>query len=557
MNRILFVLTTFTILLALACARQTTPTGGPQDTIPPYLLSVEPKNRSVHFQGNQIEMYFDEYVQLNNPREQLLITPTISPDHYELTAQKRKVTLQLKTKLDSNTTYTFNFRESIRDITEKNPADRLLLAYSTGNYIDSLQIQGLTTQALTGVAVKDATIALIQPNDTFNIFKHKPTYISQSDKTGTFNFQNLPPGDYLIYAFNDKNKNLIVDSRSEGFGYTHHPLTLSPDSIPDLHIPLISLDTRPIVVISARPYNTYFNIRFNKAFDIASIHDSTNRLIAVSSTDHTNIRLYSKAALSDSIPFRLTAIDSLHNIIDTTLYALFNPQAPKPESFAVSKEESFYTLTPSILTFRLVTNKPVSHINTDSIYVQLDSVTRYNASASQLKFDSLYSTLTFTIPIRQQINPETTTPQKPPQQSNSPTPHKLTVSKGSILSIEGDSSNRIQETLQLLTPTNTGTLLVVVESQSQQHYIVQVLDSKTKVIRQTIDTKESTFNYLSPGTYRIRVISDYNQNSRWDPGNYFEQIPPETTTFYRNEQQQTEVTLKANWEIGPLLITLP
>ena len=62
-------------LLTISCAKQTAPTGGPKDTIPPNLISVLPKKNTVNFSGNTIEMTFDEYINLDNPQEQILITP--------------------------------------------------------------------------------------------------------------------------------------------------------------------------------------------------------------------------------------------------------------------------------------------------------------------------------------------------------------------------------------------------------------------------------------------------------------------------------------------------
>src|SRR5688572_21945866 len=64
------------IVFFATCARQTSPTGGPQDTIPPRLVSATPAHRSTNFQGKTIELTFSEFIALNNPKEQLIITPS-------------------------------------------------------------------------------------------------------------------------------------------------------------------------------------------------------------------------------------------------------------------------------------------------------------------------------------------------------------------------------------------------------------------------------------------------------------------------------------------------
>src|SRR5689334_6781977 len=158
-----------TIILLQQCAKQTAPTGGPKDAIPPQLVRSNPEKKGVNFKGNKIELTFDELVQLNNPREQLIITPSIGKK-FEATAKKNKVTLELNSSLQENTTYNINFRESIQDLTEKNPA-KIKLAFSTGSYIDSLSVTGFATDVLTDLRVKNYTVALVQASDTFNIFK--------------------------------------------------------------------------------------------------------------------------------------------------------------------------------------------------------------------------------------------------------------------------------------------------------------------------------------------------------------------------------------------------
>src|SRR5688572_9855206 len=132
-----------TCTLAQQCAKQTAPTGGPKDITPPRLERSTPNNKGVNFKGKEIQLTFDELVQLNNPREQIIITPSIGKK-FEAIVRKNKVTLELNSELQENTTYNINFRESIQDLTEKNPA-KAKIAFSTGSYIDSLNVTGFVT----------------------------------------------------------------------------------------------------------------------------------------------------------------------------------------------------------------------------------------------------------------------------------------------------------------------------------------------------------------------------------------------------------------------------
>ena len=156
-------------LFLLSCARQSSPTGGPKDTIPPVLVRVIPPNETINFNADQIELEFSEDVILNAPKEQLIITPTIGKE-YKMTYRRNRVIIEFEEPLQDSTTYTFNFRESIQDITEKNSVRNLQLAYSTGTYLDSLSISGTIYHMLSGKPAEDATVALHTENDTFNIF---------------------------------------------------------------------------------------------------------------------------------------------------------------------------------------------------------------------------------------------------------------------------------------------------------------------------------------------------------------------------------------------------
>jgi hypothetical protein len=57
-----------------------------------------------------------------------------------------------------------------------------------------------------------------------------------------------------------------------------------------------------------------------------------------------------------------------------------------------------------------------------------------------------------------------------------------------------------------------------------------------------------------PGDYHLRLVIDRDNNHEWSPGNYLQNQEPETIVFYKNEKGTLPITLKANWELGPLLI---
>lgn len=557
------------ILLMLAaftrCAQQTAPQGGPRDTIPPVLLNTVPAHQTTGYKGERITLTFDEDVELNNPRQQLLITPSVGTD-FEMTVRRKTVYLDLNATLRDSTTYTINFRESIQDNTEKNPARNLLLAFSTGTYIDSLSIEGNVYHLLKGIPAKAASVALYLNADTFDIFTHKPEYLTVADDDGNFQFQNLKGGTYYIYAFDDKNRNALVDARTESYGFLRDPIVLQPDTSIYVRIPLINLDARPLRLMSARPYNTYFNIRMSKLLNDYSIrtvtHSDSLRLRHTYGPDHANIQVYlPQAAVTDSIPFQFTATDSIGNRFDTLLYAKLSPRPATPEAFQVNTQSTELVYPTYVLTATVLANKPIQSITYDSIVYLLDSATTIPFTPEDITLTGQASVV-----IRKQLPSEYF-----PDPAAGPAPddfrvaqptdqkkliNKLQLGKGAIISIENDSSARTQVTPDIKRPDNTGVIFVSIKT-DEPHFIVQIHKKDYTRVHAVADQTSVSFRNLAPGDYLITYISDRNTNGKWDPGSFFRREEPEPVVFYRNDQGATSVNIKANWELGPLLITYP
>ena len=552
------------LFILSACARQTTPTGGPKDSIPPALVNSNPKNGQVNFKGKTVELVFTEDVILNNPREQLIITPDIGkmPD---VKTKKEKVIITLDNDLNDSTTYSINFREAVQDITEKNPATNLRLAFSTGTYIDSLTVEGNIHDLLKAKESKDATVALYQ-SDTFNIFKHRPVYLTKTDAKGNFKLDNLKPGTYYIYAIEDKNKNLIVDSKTESYGFLAEPIELVKN-IRGIKIPLVRLDSRPLKLTSARPYGTYFNIKTTKSLTDFKISTDKND-ITVSSfgEDLTNIKLYNTFTDKDSVAINFHAIDSINNEIDTTLYAKYSGRDTKPEAFNVAKNTFEVIASKGSLRGSINFSKPLSKINFDSIYYRIDSLKIIKVSEQDIHWDSLHNILTITKSFNKNLLIKENAPQsngvkvvaekkdskkilKPALKDNS-----FYLGQAAFISVELDSSKRISEESAPLKLENTGVIIVQIAPKSE-HFLVQLLTKDYQVITQQHNRRKITFEDLKPGDYQIRLIMDTNNDGAWNAGNFFNKEEPEDIRFYKNEKDNSIINLKANWELGPLLIT--
>ncbi|MBT6251972.1 MAG: Ig-like domain-containing protein, partial [Flavobacteriaceae bacterium] len=136
----------FSLLLFMQCAKRGNPTGGPKDEMPPILLRAIPKQNTTQFDAERVRLYFDEYVKLNKLKNQLIISPPLDPSTYIISPQgtaAKYVEINMSPdSLQKNTTYSFNFGQSIVDNNEGNPFSYFRYVFSTGDYVDSLQVRG-------------------------------------------------------------------------------------------------------------------------------------------------------------------------------------------------------------------------------------------------------------------------------------------------------------------------------------------------------------------------------------------------------------------------------
>ncbi len=552
------------VLLILAflvqqCAKQTAPTGGPKDETAPKLVRSNPSHKEVNFNGKEIQLTFDELVQLNNPKEQILITPFIGKKH-EVTAKKNKVIIQLNSELLDTTTYTINFRESVQDLTEKNPA-KIKLAFSTGSYIDSLTITGTITDILTDKKLNNYTVALAVISDTLNIFKHAAPWVTLSDKQGRFALENLKRGHYLLYTFDDKNKNLIVESKSEKYGFKSDMINLR-GPVDSIALCVFKLDATPLKLVSARPTFAYYSIRLSKSiveFELSS-QDNKEKLYSTIEPDMATIKVYNTIPNIDSLQIHLKALDSTANKVDTLIYLKFQKKESTKDKFSgkievASVYESNATLS-AILSF----SKPVIHFLSDSLFIQIDSLKRIHFYKEDLSWSEDFTKLT----VRKKIEfPKKT--DKPiaeqPEDTRASTRRTekastnniLILRKGSAISVESDSTTEITSSLKIIKVEDNG--IISTKVQTKENFILQLLDKSGKLIQESENTSPYTFENIQAGSYILRLLIDLNKNGKWDAGNYLTQKQPEPVIFWRNAKRGKDQILKANWHVGPLLIT--
>lgn len=220
------------LLIIGSCANVVSPTGGPKDEQPPRVVESTPPNYSPNYNGEEIRIYFDEFVELRELRQNLLVSPPLKYDP-DIRLRGRSVVINIGDTLRENTTYNFFFGESIVDITEGNPISNFQYVFSTGDYVDSLSIQGKLVDAATLEPKPDAFVMMYDSIFDSVPMLERPVYISKTNEQGTFNIRNMRDDEYLMFALVDMNSNYLYDTPDETIAFSDS--MIQPSFIPFLH----------------------------------------------------------------------------------------------------------------------------------------------------------------------------------------------------------------------------------------------------------------------------------------------------------------------------------
>ena len=201
-----------------SCANIGNPNGGPYDELPPKFVSSTPVPNSINYQGKKVEILFDELIQIDNPMENVIITPP-QREMPVIRSSGKRVEVELFDSLKPNTTYTIDFTNSIADNNEKNILENFTFAFSTGDVIDSLEISGTVLNASNLEPMPGISIGL-HSNLADSAFRTLPfDRTSRTNDKGQFTVRNIKPGKYRIYALNDVNRDYKFDQPGEDIAF--------------------------------------------------------------------------------------------------------------------------------------------------------------------------------------------------------------------------------------------------------------------------------------------------------------------------------------------------
>jgi Bacterial Ig-like domain len=213
------------IIIGPGCANIIPPQGGPRDSLPPILVKANPRDSTRNFHESKINFSFDEFVSIQDIQSNLVIspnpksTPTVD---YKLNT----VTVKLRDTLEANTTYSMNFGNAIKDVNEGNIMKDFTYVFSTGPYIDSLELTGKVILAEDGKIDTTMIVMLYANQNDSAVIKEKPRYITKLDGKGGFRFKNLPPSTFYLYALKDEGGTRRYMSDNQMFAFADSPMVI-------------------------------------------------------------------------------------------------------------------------------------------------------------------------------------------------------------------------------------------------------------------------------------------------------------------------------------------
>ncbi len=536
MKRIPFLLLFAALFLLSQCAKKGRPSGGPKDEDAPVFVIAEPPYETVNFDKREIKLYFDEYIKLRDLNKQLIVSPPLKPENPSLITPQgspsKFITIQLMDTLQENTTYIFDFGNSVEDNNESNKLERFKYVFSTGSYIDSLKMSGSVKNSFISDDIKDIKLLLYRLDSSYTdsaVYKVKPNYVTSSLDTSLFEFTNLRKGKYFLMALKDKGSDYLFDPAGDEIGFLSDTITLPQDSIVSTSISLFQ-EVLPYQFKRGkeeRKGKLIFGYQGNPEgvkIDILSDVPEDFKTVTLFEKEIDTISLYHSPIERDSLIFTLTK----GAVIDTSIVRLRKKQL---DSLVIS------SATRSYLEFKdtmfLDTSNPIVKIDTskvlfvdkDTLKVPYETFTSPNELRVGFLFEKKLKN-NYTLDVY---------------------PEALT----DIFEQQNDSLTFKFRTRKL---EDYGDITLNVQNPGSKSVIIQITDSKDKTVReQSIDKSGSiSFKYLLPKKYKIRIIYDDNNNGKWDTGDFLNKKQPEYLEYYPEIQE-----VRPNWSLNAVITIKP
>lgn len=534
-----FLLWLFASLVLVSCARVGSPIGGAKDSIAPKMIgsSIDTTRVNVPRNTKSLRIDFDEYIQLKDVSKNLIISPPINYTKIIPSAMGNKyLEIQWKDTLQANTTYNFNFGNSIVDLNEANVLPYFNFAFSTGEKLDDLYISGTISDALGNEKSsegkeKNLVVGLYQVKDTMN-YRQKPYYISKADLDGYYELNYLTPGKYRIVGFDDENSNSIYDIGKENVAFQKDEIDLKA-SISGLK--LKAFPSKKIVKYKEMAISTggvLMTFEGNpEKIAVKAVGEKPADYKVTHNSKSDSVRIWFDAAkenigatVSENLKFSYD-IGSKQDTI-SVFYK-------KPTKDDMTIANPFSNKLAPETDFRFSSNYIINKIQPDNWKLESDSI----AQTFTAKISDLDSTQVI-------IKSNFITGKK----------YKLTVPKNTVLSFYNRSSESVRFDFEVAKPEDFGSFAAHIKNIPAQKFWIQLLDEKNDpAYQQYTNQADVKFVNLKPGNYKLRILVDNNENGVWDNSDFANSVSAEDAYLFKKvgeKEVMSKINIRPMWEIN-------
>jgi len=536
-RHVLQILFVFGLILLLACCAQMGElSGGRRDVTPPKLIEALPLKNSTNFNSELITFKFDEFVQVKDLSNQLIVTPRLKTA-LDISADGKKIVVRLKKEeLEPNTTYRIYFGKAIADMNESNSIPDFEYVFSTGSFIDTLKVKGDVTDAFNNRPVSDILIGLYayeKANDSLP-YKTEPDYIARTDERGMFNLKNLPYKTFVLYAFTDKNKNSLYDGDAEKIAFLSTPLKLVSDTT--AHLGLFQEEaSKSFIKKTLTPYFGFSQIILNKKAHVA--------ITTLKPADQANIFETNAGQQKDTVSFYYK------NINDTLSLVLRNLTIEKSDTLKLSlPKNNLARKRLKSYTLNTIGGKLLLYDKLRLTFLNWMDTTR--SDLSKIRFSSKEDSLIGEKPVKGHWQGITTF--EIDHQLKEGVNYTLKIDTNAFFDLKQFTNDSLIANFTPQSKIEFGKLTLKLLFNVKQNYVVQLITDQDKVIKEhyvslslsSSNAETLEFTDVLPGTYFAKIIFDDNKNKKWDSGNILRKHQPEKVII--NSKQ---LKILSDWEI--------
>ena len=593
----LLLIMALTVIVA-ACASIGRPEGGPRDEMPPVYVKSEPAIGALNYTNEKIVIEFDENVQVKDVMDKVVVSPA-QKSMPSITANGRRVYVELKDTMLPNTTYTIDFSDAISDLNESNPLDGFAVDFSTGDEIDSLCVSGMVFEARNLEPAQGMLVGVYSNLSDTAITTLPLERISKTNQLGQFTIRNLKPGTYHIFALNDINRDYHWD-RSEDIAF--YDIDITPTSQPtEISDTLQATDgSDSIVVRQATMFLpndillTWFNEGYKSQYlkdykradrrritvDFAAPADSLpeitllNGVLAGKKLDEC--ALLNTGETQDTLEYWITApellaqdtvmaaarymrTDTLQQLTwgtDTLKLILKeNKSKEKKEkkgkkkdgelADSLSQDSTAQDSLPQLTFINVMMKTGSSHdINVPLLFEVPQPIDTFilDKIYFEMKRDTLWDTLP--LPEIKRLNPTKLLDYKIEYSWVPGETYCLSFDSAAVIGIYNEWNKGLRHEFTIKKEEEYSALYFNISGETE-NLIVELLSSSDEPIATSkVIDGTAEFRYLKPGTYFARAFIDKNGNGEYDTGNMGDKLQPEEVYYYPKK-----LNLKKNWDV--------